>query len=485
MHVFKNFRNNQIKKSLFTLNATKPTVKFTSNKNSFSTMANSLNLKTMPAVAPDDPEFGNIKEIKKTSFYEWMYKKHEELGPIFSFWINKDQVCSIAHPLYFKPIANLNTRSNVYFKFLETLFGNNNLNNTSGFEWHERNRVYVHPNFKQDNVLKLHKEAIQDTITKSFEEWTGYAENNEVFSLQKSFSRMVMVVMFRVLFGLKDLSKYDLDEIFVYLSYSSANVGDQTKKNQEIELEKFMWVRNVIRDLCKEYYKMRDADPEGPKCCYLDFVREKNPDFEYVFVEAVTMFFSGIHTSTTLATLTTYHLGANPDCQTKLQQNLDEAYDEKLCFELEKIRKIRYLRNCLRETTRATPLVNFTTRTDFEKDIVAEDGMVIPKGMEIIIFMSHVFENPDFWKDVEKYNPDRYSEVRGDGAIPFLFLPFGFAGGRICPGKYLAELEIGTAIASLFKNFTVKLHDHQPLKIRRLTANSVVNEIYATLEKRI
>lgn len=441
-------------------------------------------LRTIPAVAPTDEEFGNLKEIKQTSFYTWMCKKHEEHGPIFSFWINKDQVCSIAHPKYYKAIANLNTRSEVYFNFLHTLFGRDNLNMMNGFEWHERNRVYVHPTFKPENVLRLHVEAIQESVKLSFKHWTEIANSGEAFPIQKTFSRMVMRVMFRVLFGIEDSSKWDLDEIYEALTYSSANFGDQTKGDKERELEKFYWVRNVIRDLCKEYYKMREANPNGPKTCYLDFVKEKNPDFEYVFIEAVTMFFSGTHTSTSLFTLSTYHLASNPDTMVKLQQSLDQAYDTPLNFDLQQIRKISYLRDVLRETTRVTPLVNFTTRTDFEKDIVYEDGMVIPKGMEIIIFMSHALENPEIWKDAKLFKPDRFKEIRGEGAIPFQFSPFGYAGGRVCPGKHLAQYEIGAAVAALFKNFDVKMHNPEPLQFRKLTANSIAKEIWATLHHR-
>ena len=168
----------------------------------------------------------------------------------------------------------------------------------------------------------------------------------------------------------------------------------------------------------------------------------------------------------------------------ELQKNLDEAYSTPLNFDLEKIRKIRYLRDVLRETTRVTPLINFTTRCDFEKDTICEDGMVIPKGMEVIIFISHVFENPDLWQDVDKFKPERFKEIRGEGYLPFQFSPFGFAGGRVCPGKSFAEYEIGAALANLFKNFDVKMTGNEPLKMQKLTANSVKGELFATLHKR-
>lgn len=439
---------------------------------------------TIPGVEPDDPEWGNVKEIKKTTFYHWMSKRHEELGPIFSFWINKDKVCSISHPKYYKELANLNTRSGVYFNFLHTLFGQDNLNMQSGLEWHERNRVYVHPTFQPENVLRLHQKAIEDSITLSYDSWNELAESGEAFSLQKVFARMIIRIMIRVLFGVEDLSKYDIDEIHEAQTYSSANVGDQSKEKKEIELEKFYWVRGQLRELTKDYYKIREANPDGPKICYLDFVREKDADFEYVFIEAVTMFFSGVHTSNGLFTLATYHLATNPLTMKKLQQNLDKAYDGPLNFDLQLIRKVRYLRDVMRETTRVTPLVNFTTRTDFEKDIIYEDGMTIPKGMEIMIFMSHAFENPEIWNDVDTFNPERFKEIRGEGAIPFQFSPFGYAGGRVCPGKYLAQYEIGTAIATLFKNFDVKIVNKEPLQMMRLTANSVKGDLYATLHKR-
>jgi len=57
------------------------------------------------------------------------------------------------------------------------------------------------------------------------------------------------------------------------------------------------------------------------------------------------------------------------------------------------------------------------------------------------------------WGDnVEDFVPERFA-----GDVPSAFAPFGFCGGRVCPGQHFACLETATVLATLFMNFELEL----------------------------
>jgi cytochrome P450 len=90
----------------------------------------------------------------------------------------------------------------------------------------------------------------------------------------------------------------------------------------------------------------------------------------------------------------------------------------------------------------------------------------------------------ELWKNPEEFNPDRF---KNDGIlIPYQFNPFGIAGGRVCPGRFLTLTDIYVNFSILLKYFKMSLVDYN--KDPEKVYGSVVypsHEIYVTVEKRI
>ena len=58
------------------------------------------------------------------------------------------------------------------------------------------------------------------------------------------------------------------------------------------------------------------------------------------------------------------------------------------------------------------------------------------RGNAIAINPYMMHHHPDFWKDPEAYNPDRFAEDEAKRMHKFVYFPFG-GGPRICIGKDL------------------------------------------------
>ena len=68
------------------------------------------------------------------------------------------------------------------------------------------------------------------------------------------------------------------------------------------------------------------------------------------------------------------------------------------------------------------------------------------------------------WTEPDTFNPDRWLNDSDIKLCRNSYFPFGF-GSRVCPGKNLANVEIKTLIALLYRKFDVELVDKvSPLK---------------------
>ncbi|EFC40527.1 predicted protein [Naegleria gruberi] len=99
------------------------------------------------------------------------------------------------------------------------------------------------------------------------------------------------------------------------------------------------------------------------------------------------------------------------------------------------------------------------------KDIVLEDGILLPKNLQVLTF--HGLNNYDkkIWgEDADEFRPDRFTEynkrIKEDNSLNnrFEFVPF-FIGGRRCIGYKLAESQMIDYAANLVWNYEMSLSD--------------------------
>ncbi|KAH9375014.1 hypothetical protein HPB48_013064 [Haemaphysalis longicornis] len=95
-------------------------------------------------------------------------------------------------------------------------------------------------------------------------------------------------------------------------------------------------------------------------------------------------------------------------------------------------------------------------------DDVVVDNLFIPKGTMVLLNMFAVHNDPKYWKEPERFDPNRFLNDDGsfrspkpDSAIPFSF------GKRSCPGETFALMEIYLLLTFLMQKFRVTL-DNPP-----------------------
>jgi cytochrome P450 len=93
--------------------------------------------------------------------------------------------------------------------------------------------------------------------------------------------------------------------------------------------------------------------------------------------------------------------------------------------------------------------------------MLATDDYALPENRLVGTSMGLVNEDAHFYEQPEAYHPDRYRNVRTDDfQSPSVkdrrFGAFGL-GRHLCPGRGLAYVMVGTAIALLLRDYRVRL----------------------------
>lgn len=196
----------------------------------------------------------------------------------------------------------------------------------------------------------------------------------------------------------------------------------------------------------------------------------------------MTLFLNSFETSALTFQNMLYQLGMNSKIQEKLRSEIIEKIKTDEDFTYENVIALSYLDQVFYETLRLHPGLVFTTRVSTEDiNIKGSDGtdLMLKKNSAIWIPIhsihrdagekkptensenskSQYFANVflEYYPNPEKFIPERFDPEHG-GVKAFadrcILIPFG-DGGRICPGKKFAHIEVKTAVVEVLRKFEV------------------------------
>ena len=115
----------------------------------------------------------------------------------------------------------------------------------------------------------------------------------------------------------------------------------------------------------------------------------------------------------------------------------------------EQLDRLQYLDACVSEAMRLKPVAPFLVVEALCDTTVAD--VAVPAGTLIWCAMRHDSLDSRYFADTGAFDPQRWL----NGSDKRVSMPFG-AGPRICPGRYLALLEIKLAMAMLLGSFDIE-----------------------------
>jgi len=172
---------------------------------------------------------------------------------------------------------------------------------------------------------------------------------------------------------------------------------------------------------------------------------------EEIRAECNTFMFEGHDTTAQAITWSLYLIALYPDCQTKLQEEVDEILGDQSTPSKDNIKEFRYLDLVIKESLRLYPPVPIIGR--FGDEAVNIAGYNIPKGELYSLRIHTIHRDPVHWPDPDAFKPERFENHTPE---PFSYIPFS-AGPRNCIGERFALQELKIILSAIVKNFNLRV----------------------------
>lgn len=181
---------------------------------------------------------------------------------------------------------------------------------------------------------------------------------------------------------------------------------------------------------------------------------------EEVVLLTTVLFLGGFQTTSVTLSFMSLLLAMHPDVQEKVRQEVKAAVESSGSLDYDTItHKLKYTTQVMNETLRLyPPSITFHTRT--AKESFEYKGKTFKAGLCILAPVIQIHRDPKYWKDPNRFDPDRFSPENEGRYTKAAFQPFG-VGARCCVGYKLALMQVLYFTARMVQNFKLELGEAQ------------------------
>ncbi|XP_011865449.1 PREDICTED: uncharacterized protein LOC105560707 [Vollenhovia emeryi] len=213
-------------------------------------------------------------------------------------------------------------------------------------------------------------------------------------------------------------------------------------------------------------------------------------DIDDMTAQAFVFFFGGFDTTSTAMCFAAHEIAANPEVQTRLQQEIDKVLEEsKGDVSYEAINQLEYLDAVISETLRFYPPVPFLERQcqkswELPPALPNEKPFVIKKGMTFWIPVYAIHHDEKYYDDPEKFSPERFLDNKTYHNSS-CYIPFGL-GPRMCIANRFAMLEVKVLLFHLLARCELKpsAKTMSPIKFRKSLLVAPENGFWVNIQPR-
>ncbi|KAJ8979339.1 hypothetical protein NQ317_006975 [Molorchus minor] len=125
---------------------------------------------------------------------------------------------------------------------------------------------------------------------------------------------------------------------------------------------------------------------------------------------------------------------------------------------------MKYLDMVVSETLRRYPFGPFLNRKCKEDYVIKETGFLIEKGTPILIPIDGIHNDPEYYPEPEKFEPNRFIDGIKQNSQSCTYLPFGM-GPRNCIGDRFGLICAKVGLTYFVKNFKVERCSETPVPL--------------------
>ncbi|XP_063790601.1 cytochrome P450 2K1-like [Pseudophryne corroboree] len=182
---------------------------------------------------------------------------------------------------------------------------------------------------------------------------------------------------------------------------------------------------------------------------------------ENLVFSALDLFSGGTETISTTLRWSLLLMAKYPEIQKRVQEEIRTHIKLGQIPTVENRRNMPYTDAVIHEVQRFANIIPLNLSHATENDVYFR-GYCIPKGTEVIPFLTSVLYDKSQWETPYKFNPNHFLDANGKFQRPEAFMPFS-AGRRACVGESLAKMELFLFFTGLLQAFTF----HPPAGVSR------------------
>ncbi|KAG5322288.1 CP9E2 protein, partial [Pseudoatta argentina] len=182
-------------------------------------------------------------------------------------------------------------------------------------------------------------------------------------------------------------------------------------------------------------------------------------DVDDIVAEAYAFYFAGFETSSSVMSFITYKIAINPNIQIKLQQKINELWNES-DVTYEAVNKLKYLDAVIKEALRlfSPSIMERICEKAYKLPpaLPGEKSLTINKGMIIWVPLYAIHHDEKYYDNPEEFRPERFLNNHQDNNYRSSFyFPFGL-GSRMCIGRRFSLLMIKVVLFYLLARCELK-----------------------------
>jgi cytochrome P450 len=426
------------------------------------------------------PWLGNALQLDAPRVHQQLEQWRLEFGPLFKLQIGNRRLLAVAdhqliaailrdRPAGFRRTSRLEEIW-IEMKMPVGVFAAN------GEVW-QRQRRMVMAGFDPAHV-KSYFPALQTVAVRLVGRWEQAARTNQAIDLQADLMRYTVDTIAGLAFGAEvntlessgHVIQQHLDKIFPALFkriLSPVAIWRFFRSSADRQLERSIAEVNVaVVSFIAQARARMQADPtlrEQPRNLLEAMLAaadlpESDIDDEQVAGNVLTMLLAGEDTTANTLAWMIHLLWLNPETLARATKEVRRAVRDTANPTFDEMAQLDYVEACAHETMRLKPVAPMLGLQALH-DLTVGDVQV-PAGVIVQTIMRSDSVSDSHLARATAFEPERWlAGADGPGtmanAAKRISMPFG-AGPRICPGRYLALLEMKMAIAVLLGNFDIE-----------------------------
>ncbi|MCZ6889269.1 MAG: cytochrome P450 [Gammaproteobacteria bacterium] len=419
------------------------------------------------------PVLGNALQIDASRIHHVLEGWTRQYGSFFRFSMGARKVLAIADPQAINAV--LKDRPDTFHRTRRVVSIGREVGLTgvffaNGDAWRQQRRMVMSA-FDPAHIKRYFPSLV--TVTERLlRRWRAAAESGREIELQSDLMRFTVDVTAGLAFGTDintlesqgDVIQQHLDRVLPTISrrlIAPFTYWRVLKLPADRRLDRHLReIHRAIQGFIAAARERMRADPalcEKPSNMIEAMIAARDAgdsgvDDDDVAGNVFTMLIAGEDTTANTLAWMIYLLSRTPAAMERAVIEVDGAIGEGgIVRRFEQAGSLPYLDACASEAMRLKPVAPVIFSQVARDTTVA--GIAVPAGTIVCLILRAGAVDERHFPDPQSFNPARW--LAADSAAKRVSMPFG-AGPRLCPGRYLALLEIKMVMAMLLRNFDVQ-----------------------------